>query len=117
MPYQRVSVKDKHHLVDAHGRGEDYVQLARQMGIKRTTTYAIIRRAQENGGEVARPRGGARSQRMFVTPELTAAAIVEEHPECTLYQINSELLLLLPNHAHIRRSTLSTILARSNFAQ
>ena len=67
MPYQRISVEDKHRLVDAHGRGEDYVQLARQMGIKRTTVYAIIRRAQENGGEVARPRGGARPQWMLVT--------------------------------------------------
>ena len=79
--------------MDARGWGEDYVQLARQMGKKPTTTYAIIRRAQENGGEVVRSRGGARPQRVLATPELTAAAIgvVEEHPEYTLDHINSEL--------------------------
>ena len=44
--------------------------------------------------------------------ELTVAAIsiVEEDPEYMLDQINSELRLLLPNHAHICRSTLSTML-------
>ena len=68
-------MEDKQRLGDAHGLGEDYVQLARQMGIKRTTAYAIIRHAQENGGEVARPPRSARLQRMLVTPELTAAAI------------------------------------------
>ena len=47
LPYRRISVEDKHRLVDAHGRGEDYVQLARQMGIERTTAYAMIRRTQK----------------------------------------------------------------------
>ena len=45
-------MEDKHHLMDAHGRGEDYVQLAQQMGIKRITSYAVIRRTQENNGEL-----------------------------------------------------------------
>lgn len=112
MPYQRISAEDKQRLVDAHGRGDDYVDLARQLGIKRTTAYAIIRRAQDNNGAVARPRGGARVQRQLVTEALIAAAIavVEQHPDFTLDQINTELRAVLPQHAHICRSTLSTML-------
>lgn len=112
MRYQKISVLDKQRLVDAHNRGEDYVALARQLDIKRTTAYAIIRRAEENDGVVALPRGGARPQRRRVSPELAEAAvnIVEEHPEFTLDQINSELRTVLPAHAHIGRSTLSSML-------
>ncbi len=102
---------DKQRLFDAHNRGDDYVDLAQQMGIKRTTAYAIIRRAQQNDGKVALQCGGARMQRQLVTPELGNAAveIVEQHPEYTLQQINRELRLALPHHAHIGRSTLSSM--------
>lgn len=112
MRYQRISVVDKQRLVDAHKRGEDYVALARQLGIKRPTAYAIIRRAQDNDGVVAFPRGGTRPQRRRVSPELIEAAvdIVENHPEFTLDQINAELRTSLPNHARIGRSTLSSML-------
>ena len=112
MPYQRISIEDKQRLVDAHERGEDYVALAAQLGIKRTTAYAIIRRAAERGGIVALPRGGARPQRRLISQALVDAAVdlVEQHPEMTLNQINNQLRLLLPHHAHISRSTLSNML-------
>jgi len=60
-------VEDKQRPVDAHGLDEDCVQLTRQMEIKRTTAYAIIRRAQENGCEVARTRGDAVSVSVSVS--------------------------------------------------
>lgn len=112
MPYQRICVEDKQRLVDAHERGEDYVALARQLNIKRTTAYAIIRRTEANGGRVALPRGGVRARRQRVTPQLIEAAIniVEEHPDYTLDQVNAELRRTLPNHQHICRSTLCTLL-------
>ena len=112
MPYQQVALTDKQRLFEAHNRGDDYVDLARQMGIKRTTAYAIIRRAQQHDEQVALQRGGARPQRQLVTPDLIDAAvqIVEQHPDYTLQQINRELRLALPHHAHIGRSTLSNML-------
>ena len=53
MRHQRINSTDKQRLVDAHARGEDYVSLAQQLNVKRTTAYAIIRRASENGGVVS----------------------------------------------------------------
>lgn len=112
MRYQRISIEDKQRLVNAHNRGEDYIQLARQLNIKPTTAYAIIRRSIDNNGIVARPRGGVRPQRLRVSPTLrdAAVAIVEHHAEFTLDQINTELQTSLPNHARISRSTLSNML-------
>ena len=47
-----------------------------------------------------------------MTPALreAAVAIVEQHPDFTLDQINSELRVALPTHAPIGRSTLSNML-------
>ena len=53
MPHQRITTTDKQRLFHAHNRADDYVALAQQLGIKRTTAYAIIRRAQRNHGQVA----------------------------------------------------------------
>ena len=47
MPRARISVADKQRLVDAHERGDDYVDLARQLGIQRGTAWAIVRRADQ----------------------------------------------------------------------
>ena len=52
MPYQRISINDKERLYAAYQRGEDYIEFARQLGIKRTTAWAIIDRAQKRGGVV-----------------------------------------------------------------
>ena len=82
------------------------------MGIKRTTAYAIIRRAQQRDGQLALQRGSAREQCQLTIPELVLAAvqIVEQHPNYTVQQINVELRLALPHHAAIGRSTLSSML-------
>ena len=88
MPYARISDVDKQRLCDAYNRNDDYIQLAQQLGIKRTTAYAIVRRAEENGGRVSKPRGGFRGRRMNPNMLDTAISIVEENSALTLEQIN-----------------------------
>ena len=93
----KIAAADKRRLFEAYQRGDDYQILARQLGIKRQTAWAIIRRALNNHGEVERPRGGFRHRKM--TEEMTAAAveIIEEHSAFTLQQINEELQIRLPD--------------------
>lgn len=112
MPYQRISINDKERLYAAHQRGEDYIEFARQLGIKRTTAWAIIDRAQKRGGVVTIPRGGLRPTCQIVNDEITraAVAVVEEHPEYTLNQIIEDLHTQLPNQRRISRTTLCRIL-------
>ena len=91
-------------------RGEDYLQLARQINVKRTTAYQIIRRALANEGVVAFPQGGVGSVKVKEDMVNSAIDIVIEHPEHTLMMINQELRLRLPNAPHVTPSTISNLL-------
>ena len=66
--YSKVSQADKERLYQLYQNGDDYLHLARLLGVKRTTAYHIVRRAVENDGVVAKPRGGKRVQK--VTDEM-----------------------------------------------
>ncbi|GFS00510.1 hypothetical protein ElyMa_006401000 [Elysia marginata] len=83
-------------IFQAYTRDEDYIQLARQVGIKRTTAYQIFRKALEHDGVVAFPRGGLRSVKMSEEMLETVIAIVSAHPDYTLIMINQELRVRLP---------------------
>ena len=43
--YQRVSIADKARIRDAAANGQDFLEVARVLGVKRPTAYAIVRRA------------------------------------------------------------------------
>ena len=106
MPYQRILAVDKQRLYDAYRRNEDYVELARQLGIKRTTALAIIKRAEDKQGRVTRPRGALRLAYVKVSKETveTILATSEQHLEYTLEQINAEMRFRLPHCLQINRS-------------
>ena len=44
-PYRKVLSVDKERLVKAFEHGDDYVELARQLGIKRQTARSIVMRS------------------------------------------------------------------------
>jgi len=106
MQRRRISKEDKYRLAEAHANGEDYVEVARTLGIKRGTAWSIIRRHQDQDPIKFEDRGGARNVKLDEEIGRAAAAVVEEHPEFTLNQINSEVRLLLPNKPRICISTL-----------
>ena len=84
-------------------------KLATTFGIKRGTTWSIIRRHQDvaqRGEPVFPARGGARTVKVDNEIREAAARIVEEHPEFTLQQINNELRLRLPHKPLICLSSL-----------
>ena len=83
----------KNRIIAAHVRGEDYVEVARILGVKRGTAYSIVARNQANGGAPPRPRVGARNIRLDAEMQLK---IVERHPEFTLAQVNYQLQTDLP---------------------
>ena len=85
--YFKISTDDKARSFQAYTRGEDYLQLARQINVKRTTAYQIIRRALANEGVVAFPRGGVQSVKVNEDMANSAIDIVSEHPEYTLMMI------------------------------
>jgi len=130
MPYNRISEETKRQIVAAYNNEEDYIDVARILGVKRTTAYGIIRRHQEHGA-VVRPRGGARVIKVDDEMKNCVVEIVEEHAAFTLkqvicftllkvisleiilmfhVQINEELQVRLPNKPNIHISTLAKAL-------
>ena len=107
--YQKISESDKKRIIECHRNGDDYVELARHLGIKNKTAYAIIRRYQTTG-HVSRPRGGNRRLKVSDAIRRTAVEIIEEHAEFTLEQINSEFKLREPHQPHISISSLYNVL-------
>lgn len=93
MPTSRISDIDKRRIVAAHKRYENYVETSRQLRILQATAYAIIRCYQQHN-VVA--RGGTRYR--LVDKEMIdgIVSVVEEHPDYTLIQINTELRCRLP---------------------
>lgn len=108
MSRNRISDAFKVRLIEAFNRGDDYVDLARQLGIKRTTAYTIVRRSQ--GPQRQNAWGGFRGRKMDNEMLETAVSIIESFPAYTLDQILAEIRLRLPNKPSVSRSTLSAAL-------
>ena len=110
--YSKISTDNSARIFQAYTRGEDYLELARQINVKCPTAYQVIRRALANEGVVAFPRGGVRSVKVNEYEYMVNSAIdtVSEQPEYTLMMINQELRLRLPNAPHVTPSTISNLL-------
>ena len=103
----KITVDTKTRIIAAHTRGEDYVEVARILGVKCGTAYSIVARNQANGGVPPRPRGGACSVRLDAEMQLKIVDIVEQHPEFTLAQVNCQFQTDLPLKPRIFIQTIS----------
>ena len=109
MAKRSVSYEDKRRLIDAYEEGRSYEEVAAVLGIKCGTAYHIIRRFK-NTGVVAKNRGARNHQLVDEEMENEAVAIVEQHAEYSLAQINHKLRLRLPNKPHVCDNTVSNML-------
>ena len=100
----KISDEDKTRIVAAFERGDDCMQLAEQLGIKRSTAYAIIRRSHQP--PPAGTWGGSRHKKVDEEMEAALTDIVGDHPTFTLDQIKRELRLRQPTKPTISRTTL-----------
>lgn len=96
MPRQRISEDIKKRIFKAFEDHEDYVEVARLLGVKRKSAWGIVNRALLRNGEVVVPRGGARYRKMDDDMTEAVCDIVATFPAYTLAQINQELRLRLP---------------------
>ena len=110
MSRRRISDELKERLIEAFNRGEDYVELARQLNIKRSTAYTIIRGSEQP------PRrntwGGFRHRKLDAEMIEEATDIIEEYTAYTLERILAEIRLRLPSKPTVGRSTLPALHGR-----
>ena len=108
--YNMISDEDKQRIFKCYEGQGDYLLLARQLGVKRSTAYSIVERGLKNEGLVNRKRGGFRKSKVSEEMKQTLISIVEEHPEFTLNQINAEMKLLLPHAPTVSKTTVANTL-------
>lgn len=106
----RISDTDKERLYRAWLQGDDYLQLADQLKIKRGTAWSIVNRAKNREGRVSLPRGGRRNVKLDQEIGDVLSTIVEEHPTFTLNQIKVELHERLPNKPNLSITSIARCL-------
>ena len=62
--YQKVSPEDRSRIIDAYKDGRDYVAIAQQWRVQRTTAWSAVAKWQRTGEATARSRGGNRPRKV-----------------------------------------------------
>ena len=107
--YSKINIDDKRRIYESYVRGEDYIDAARLLNVKRTIAYNIVKRAEQNHGEIIRPRGGHRHAKVTYAMRAVVRAVVEDHPDFTIRN-NRELCTRLPQSPAVSQTTVSGIL-------
>ena len=105
-----ICEEDKSRIVAELERGDDYLQLAEQLRIQRSTVYAVVRRSQQSSRagtwasfRLKKVDEARRDEEM----ETAFTDIVDEHQTFMLDQFKRELYLRPVSYTHL---TLPTIL-------
>ncbi|XP_041464794.1 uncharacterized protein LOC121415591 [Lytechinus variegatus] len=110
-PYKRISDDDRRRVVEAfEGNEQDYLEMADNLGIKRSTARSIVRTYLETGRAVKLPRGGARNSKMDEEVRNYLRAAVESNPRLTLSQMKDKLQEDLPQKPDLSMSTIARAL-------
>lgn len=109
MSRHRISLEDKQRIIDCYERRDDYFELADALSINRRSAYSIIRRYLQDA-QVSRNRGGAHNTIVDEEMKDAVVSIVEDHPEYTIDQINTELRLRFPQRRNVCNNTISNVL-------
>ncbi|GFO43115.1 hypothetical protein PoB_006962000 [Plakobranchus ocellatus] len=99
--YAKINTDDKRRIYESYVRGEDYVDVARLLNVKRTTAYNIDKRAEQNHGQIERPRGGHRHAKVTDAMRAVVRAVVEEHPDFTIRNIIGNYVPAYHNHLQL----------------
>jgi len=106
--YRRISNVDRSRLVEAfEGNNQDYLELADNLGINRSTARSIVATFIRSGRRDKLPRGGATHHKMDDDMKNHLEVILERNPLLTLQQMRTSLNDNLPNKPEVSTSTIA----------
>ena len=108
--YARISITDRQRLISAFEREEDWVLLARQLGVKRQTAQSIVSTFSDSGRVEALPRGNNREKVLQGEILEDLLSWVSEHPTATLSQMRDYLDSMYPEAQIPHTTTISRCL-------
>lgn len=106
----RVPAADRQRIVDTYNAGEDFIEAARILGVKRTTAYSIIYRYQRDGAAAAEQPSGGRPSKLDNESRDLLLMIVEDIPAITLRNLNRRFREIWPHKPVVSDSTIARCL-------
>ena len=105
-----TSLEKRDILVAAYENGNDYIQIAEYLGMKKRMAYALIKRYKDTGMVEALPTGGNRSSVLNDEMKRVLISFVEEKPTSTLMELAGKLREQFPETQMPSRMTISRAL-------
>ena len=108
--YRIVSDIDRNRIIEKYESGEDFLTTARELGIKRTTAYQIIRKhqeAQENEREI---RIQGRKKKLSDEAVDFLILLVESTSTITIRELNTTLREIFTHEPQVSDATVSRAL-------
>ena len=84
---RQLTEVERRGIINAHMTGQDYVEVAKRLYIKRGTAWSIVVRYLCTSEVVPRPRGGSRHHRLDNEMKDLLGMCLEDNPQLTLRQI------------------------------
>ena len=106
----RIPGMDRTRILQSYEDGEDFVQVAETLGIKRTTAYSIIRNYAMTGRSVPLARGGGRPLLLDRESKDFFVGLIEEDPMITLQSMKERYRVAFPDKPVVHISTISRAL-------
>lgn len=103
----QVNNRDRERIVRSYENGENFLDLANNLGINRDTARSIIRVWISEGRIERLPTGGRRRVRVDQAMIATILEIARQQPFTTLMQIKETLQQRLPDKPQVHVSTIS----------
>ena len=108
--YNKIPLQDCQRLINAYQNGQDYIAVARILGIKHQTANSIMRNFQRTGRIEAGNKGGARNVKMSEDMKQFLVNIIEEKSTITLKEMKSQMELQRPDWPHVTVQCISKAL-------
>ena len=108
--HHTVCAADRERIIRAYQDGGDYVAVARQLSIRRTTAWSIVAKWIRTGETSASQRGGDRPRKVDDEMMDFYLMLIEDDPTVTLKKMNEAVRAAWPEKPHVSTATISRAL-------
>ena len=106
----RVPAADRDRIIQSFEDGEDFIETARILNVKRATAYTIVRNYNATGRRFALPHAGGRQFKLDDNCVDYLVMMIETNPCITLKRMNMQLRETWPNTPQVSDSTIARVL-------
>ena len=108
--HRTISAEDRQRIIQAYRDGNDYVSVARQLSVKRTTAWSIVAKWLRTGETEARRRGGNRPKKVDDEMLDFFLMLIDDDPTITLKRMNEAVRAAWPDKPRVSTASISRAL-------